>query len=235
MNFADLYKKIAQLDEAVTEIAKDPDDTPANECGDMPATGQPLMGEEGMGNAEQGGSGAGDECGGMVSMSSPKQSDSVTMNVSMNGSGAGGIRDLMDILRNLDGSSKDQGHDDMDKLFGSEKEVSFGEEVVNRPNEVTLDIDAVTPTGDDLHSHAGNEVEKVNGGGNPYTNVDESLVAKLSAMYEAVKKEKEPEGLYSKKRFETDSQRLARLAKEKRQAEKKERMRNDFNAEMERE
>lgn len=34
-------------------------------------------------------------------------------------------------------------------------------------------------------------------------------------------KEKEPEGLYSKKRFETDSQRVARLAKEKRQAEKK--------------
>ena len=40
------------------------------------------------------------------------------------------------------------------------------------------------------------------------------------SMYEA-KKEKEPEGLYSKKRFETDSQRVARLAKEKRQAEKK--------------
>ena len=35
------------------------------------------------------------------------------------------------------------------------------------------------------------------------------------------KKEKEPEGLYSKKRFETDSQRVSRLAKEKRQAEKK--------------
>lgn len=34
-------------------------------------------------------------------------------------------------------------------------------------------------------------------------------------------KEKEPEGLYSKKRFETDSQRIARLAKEKKQAEKK--------------
>jgi hypothetical protein len=34
-------------------------------------------------------------------------------------------------------------------------------------------------------------------------------------------KEKEPEGTYSKKRFETDGQRVARLAKEKRQAEKK--------------
>lgn len=35
------------------------------------------------------------------------------------------------------------------------------------------------------------------------------------------KKEKEPEGLHSKKRFETDGQRVARLAKEKRQADKK--------------
>ena len=35
------------------------------------------------------------------------------------------------------------------------------------------------------------------------------------------KKEKEPEGLYSKKRFETDGQRVARLAKEKMQAKKK--------------
>jgi hypothetical protein len=45
-------------------------------------------------------------------------------------------------------------------------------------------------------------------------------VKECSSMYES-KKEKEPEGLYSKKRFETDSQRVARLAKEKRQAEKK--------------
>jgi len=48
-------------------------------------------------------------------------------------------------------------------------------------------------------------------------------------------KEKAPEGTYSSKRHETDGQRIARLAKEKRQAEKKERMKNDFNAEMERE
>ncbi len=223
MNFADLYKKIAQIDEQVTAVNPEAteDDQPANECGgSMPSADQPLMGEEGM-----------EECG-MTSISSqpPKQSDSVTMNVSMNGSGAGGIRDLMAILKNIEDGSKS----DADKLFGDEKEVNFGEEFANEPNTVTLDIDAVTPAGDDLHSHAGNEVEKVNGGGNPYTNVDESLVSKLQAMYEAVK-EKEPEGLYSKKRFETDSQRVARLAKEKRQAEKKERMRNDFNAEMERE
>lgn len=45
---------------------------------------------------------------------------------------------------------------------------------------------------------------------------------KGTQAYHAKKKaEKEPEGTYSKKRFETDGQRVARLAKEKRQAEKK--------------
>jgi len=48
--------------------------------------------------------------------------------------------------------------------------------------------------------------------------VKEELEAVVEAM--APKKEKEPEGLYSSKRFETDSQRIARLAKEKRQAAK---------------
>ena len=46
-----------------------------------------------------------EECGMMPTPpmpSTPKQSDSVTMNVSMNGSGAGGIKDLMNILKNLE-------------------------------------------------------------------------------------------------------------------------------------
>ena len=62
-------------------------------------------------------------------------------------------------------------------------------------------------------------------------------LAKLRAKKKVseAKKEKEPEGLYSSKRQETDSQRIARLAREKRQAQNKERMKNDFNAEMERE
>jgi len=46
------------------------------------------------------------ECGDMMPMPmmphAPGQQDSVTMNVSMNGNGAGGIKDLMDILRNIE-------------------------------------------------------------------------------------------------------------------------------------
>jgi hypothetical protein len=152
-------------------------------------------------------------------MSPPKQSDSVTMNVSMNGSGAGGIKDLMNILKNIEASGSEPSVDhDHKPLLGDEDTQEAFQDATTEPNEVTLDIDSVLPTGDDLASK-GAEAEKVNGGGNPF-NVDESLVSKLQTMYEAVK-EKEPEGLYSKKRFETDSQRIARIAKEKRQAEKK--------------
>jgi hypothetical protein len=59
----------------------------------------------------------------------------------------------------------------------------------------------------DRPTHDGDEGANLGAGRNPY-------------VLEA-KKDKEPEGTYSKKRFETDGQRVARLAKEKRQAEKK--------------
>lgn len=170
------------------------------------------------------------ECGmDMMPPAPQKQQDNVTMNVSMNGSGAGGIRDLMSILKNIEQGAdhSTKGHDATGVLVGDSYD--------NSPSQVTLDIDSVIPTGNDLASKGG-EAEKVNGGGNPM-GVDESLVRHLTNLYQEIKegkKEKEPEGLHSSKRFETDGQRVARLAKEKRQAEKKERMKNDFNAEMER-
>jgi hypothetical protein len=49
------------------------------------------------------------------------------------------------------------------------------------------DVDAVIPTGDDLHSHGGNEAPKVNGGGNPYTAVSENLKLNLQNLYNEVK------------------------------------------------
>jgi hypothetical protein len=71
-----------------------------------------------------------EECGpmGMMGRSSPQgQQDSVTMNISMNGSGSGGIRDLMNILRDLEDGPGDggQGMDDemgviIDKMAGDD-------------------------------------------------------------------------------------------------------------------
>lgn len=224
MNFQDLYKKIKQLDEQevpMTEPAPAATDAPPPEASAAPAPEAPT------------GDVPVEECGGDMmphAPSMPKQSDSVTMNVSMNGSGKGGIRDLLNVLKDIEGGVS---ADDDKALFGKATSVDMNDEPImgdNFANSVeggsdteVYGIDAVTGTGDDLHSKGG-EAEKVNGGGNPF-NVDESLVSRLSAMYEEIKeskKESEPEGTYSKKRFETDGQRVARLAKEKRQAEKKE-------------
>jgi hypothetical protein len=194
-SFSDLYKKIQAIDESVVE----PKDElsggagASDECGgSMSPKGveAPLMGEEAV-----------EECGmDMMArpMSSPKQSDSVTMNVSMNGSGSGGIKDLMQILRNIESGSEPTNPHPVDAkaLFGDEEEgVSeeqqaahdgkFGDATTS-PNEVTLDIDSVIPTGNDMHSKGG-EAEKVNGGGNPYNSIDESLKFKLFNMYNEIK------------------------------------------------
>lgn len=132
--------------------------------------------------------------GGMMGMRNepPKQSDSVSMNVSMNGSGAGGIRDLMGILRNIDDAGDaempmgNMGHDHRDdnmempiimKALGGDDKPDMGgddqdepdlemDEFANEPDEMTSGIDAVTGTGNDIHSK-GAEAPKVNGGGNP--------------------------------------------------------------------
>ncbi len=137
-----------------------------NECGDepskMPNDGEFLTGE----------------CGGMMSSPAPKQSDSVTMNVSMNGSGAGGIRDLIGILRNIEQSGSHKDADDV--LVGIGAEEAFD----NEPNPTVAGINAVTPTGDDLHSKGGIGRRGVHISG---SNAMESLISKLSAKYESIK------------------------------------------------
>ena len=57
-------------------------------------------------------------------------------------------------------------------------------EFANEPDEMYAPAQAVTPTGDDLHSKGG-EAPKVNGGGNPMTM--ESLVKRLDSLYQEVK------------------------------------------------
>jgi len=201
MNFQDLLAKMKSIDESSVEVPEPPTNptssSPDNalppagaemstvECGDdmekPNSQSDVLLGEKDV-----------EECGlpGMSSMpsgmmGSPKQSDSVTMNVSMNGSGAGGIRDLMDILRNLDGE-KSSGHaDGADIVLGVEEDGADGNftNATTEPNPTTYDMDAILPTGDDIHSK-GQEAPKVNGGGNPLA---ESLMARLSAHYQSIK------------------------------------------------
>jgi len=197
MNFQDLLTRIKQIDEA----NGDPDmpsqenpeattDASMEECGDTPTgTSSPkdelLIGEKEM-----------EECGmpGMDNMphgmmGSPKQQDNVTMNVSMNGSGAGGIRNLMDILRNLEDSGHSHGApSDADAVLvgvGEDQADGDFQSATNEPDTEMYGVDAVTATGNDIHSQGG-EAPKVNGGGNPMIGVSESLVNRLSSLYQEI-------------------------------------------------
>jgi hypothetical protein len=140
----------------------------------------------------------------------PKQQDNVTMNVSMNGSGAGGIKDLMNILRNIEHGGLGQDDDSdkdpmftephhvgsMDAIFGDMEEASEPitgsevdddkdqEEYANRPDRTTYNIDTITRHGDDIHSKGDIKRLKVSGGENP---LQESLVEKLSNLYNEIK------------------------------------------------
>lgn len=128
-----------------------------------------------------------DECGmdmpgGMMGMRSPmeapKQADSVTMNVSMNGSGQGGIRDLLNVLKDIqDSPSDDMPDDDMGmdidmepdepegpddtmmkkKLdaMGGMLDDEFANSVVGDPGPEMGGVDMVTHDGNDIHSSAG--------------------------------------------------------------------------------
>lgn len=187
MNFQDLLAKMKTLDENI-----EPKDQlqggagASDECGDTmtQSADDVLLGEKPV-----------EECGlpGMMNMptgmmGSPKQADNVTMNVSLNGSGAGGVRNLMDILKNIEGG---QEHNADDTLLGTPEEVVVADEAIDggfgdsttSPEQETKGVDAVTATGNDIHSQGG-EARKVNGGGNPLA---ETLMARLSAHYQSVK------------------------------------------------
>ena len=187
MNFNELFQKMRELDAPVAEELKggqkeldvDKDgDIEADDLKDLRAKKE--VDEDVV-----------DECGmGAMPSMNQEQQDTVTMNLSMNGSGSGGIRDLLDILKNIDGN--DGSDEQLGKLMGKmDKEPIIGDadmpmdEYANSPDEAYGTVGDVTPTGNDLHSK-GAEAEKVNGGGNPF-GVDEELVNRLASMYESIK------------------------------------------------
>ena len=183
MNFLDLMSKLKNIEEseqppiqavsAAPSAPTFPDDGQAQlECGDEP-TSEPMH----SGDMLTG------ECGEMGPVGAPKQADNVTMNVSINGSGAGGIKNLIDILRNIEGGSHD-GHDGKDMIVGVDEVIDgdFGS-ATTEPDETTFGTDIMTRAGGDLASK-GVEAPKVNGGGNA---MQEALLKKLSARYEEIK------------------------------------------------
>ena len=194
MNFNELFQKMRELDAPVAEELKggqkklDQDKDGDIEADDLKALRDKKVDEEVV-----------DECGmDMPSMGSPKQQDNVNMSISMNGAGPGGIRDLLDILRNIEDGSDDPDSGELGDLIGAmgdeprgkvavlggDMEMPVGE-FANSPDEMYADVSDVTPTGNDLHSKGG-EAPKVNGGGNPM-GVDEELMSRLTSMYESIK------------------------------------------------
>lgn len=207
-NFSDLYKKIQSIDEGSHQAdttmkhVKNPTQGEKDSSKDIKpgiagyrdridmlksAEKDGRLKDESMGDVE--------ECGDMPMMggaiSSPGQSDSVTMSVSMNGAGAGGIRDLMSILKDIDNVGDpmgDQGEADI--VFGGSEpgmdEEAFGNAMPDDEGPETFGIDAVTNIGNN-NGRGDHEAEKVNGGGNPYRQVDEELVGKLQELYNSIK------------------------------------------------
>lgn len=185
MNLQDLLTKLKRIDEGAP-VAPVHTDGPAEKEGII--IGGPMGLPGMMGHQDQ-----------------PKQPDTVTMNVSLNGSGPGGVKDLMSILRDIESgvahhSDHEPDHSHGEPLFGAEEErmsevidddkEGWGNSAEGGHTHHTHGIDAVTFHGDDMNSKGSMEPHKKQGGGNPY---NESLVNRLSAMYQAIKEERTEE------------------------------------------
>lgn len=81
---------------------------------------------------------------------------------------------------------EEHGEEEHGDMFGDEEEVEM-EEYANEPEEEYAGDEVTKMQGNDLHSHGGNEVEKVNGGGNPYAVTSESLKSQLHNLYQEVR------------------------------------------------
>lgn len=199
MNFNELFQKMRELDAPVAEELKggqkklDVDKDGDIEADDLKDLRAKKVDEEIV-----------DECGMdmPMPMGANKQQDNVSMNISMNGSGPGGIRDLMNILRDIEdgGGDPESGElgDLIDKMDGpdggqepligmDEAEGGGFDQASTTPDPKTAPMSAAFPTGNDISSHGGNERPKVNGGGNPYAMAAESLIPRLSSLYQEVK------------------------------------------------
>jgi hypothetical protein len=196
MNFNELFQKMRELDAPVAEELKggqkklDVDKDGDIEADDLKDLRAKKVDEELV-----------DECGMMPPMSSPGQQDSVSANISMNASGEGGIRELMNILRNIEHGGDDEHDmaaaiDSMDVMGDEEPEALIDvdeaegggfDRASTTPNPQTAPLGAAFPKGNDISSHGDNERPKVNGGGNPYGVTAESLIPRLSNLYQEVK------------------------------------------------
>jgi hypothetical protein len=135
--------------------------------------------------------------GGMMGMRSPTppQADSINANVSLNASGPGGIKNLMDILKNIEdgGAPQDDGEimpqDGDDRAVMIKKLPGFdammnSETFANEPDEMYGNMDSSIRDGGDLN-RAKRSFARAQPGDNPMA--VESIKNKLSSLYEEIK------------------------------------------------
>lgn len=166
MNWQELYKKIAFLDQTIEESStldqeKDSDDKSVDED-------------------------TVEECGPMGTPGS--QPDNVSMNVSLNGSGAGGIKDLMAVLRSIENGDDENGHDHDHEMpiqtikLGDQAE---NEAFANQPDAEYQDINYMTKDIAGGLNDQHRQYKKEYPGDNPMA--VKKLETKLGQMYEEFK------------------------------------------------
>ena len=157
MNFQELLSRINELDQPMIE-----------EPNEGNAYGQAVQNTPPGEEIKINGKGTGDikreeviadECG-MGPMDPMKQQDNVSMSINMNGSGTGGIRDLLDILRDIENGGPDETSlGDLVGKMGKENPLGGMEiavdEYANEPNEMYGTTDDAMPAGDDMHKPHG--------------------------------------------------------------------------------
>ena len=180
MNFKDLMSKLSEIEGSGTV----PHDSTASPL----SYADPEISEDTV-----------EECGGPIGMpGNPNQQDSVNLSINMNGSGKGGIRDILDILRNIDGGEEEidlpgieldiddlgQGHDDHGNHGHEELMGGVGEELANEPDEMYSGLDASVHSGDDLNRSKA-MFRRSQPGDNAMAT--ESLKVQLKNLYQEVK------------------------------------------------
>lgn len=197
MNFQDLLQKLNEFD---TPVAEEPNEGNlfTGNLAAARAAGKDQADLDGDGDMEKVREGDVEECGmgPMMSPMSPPQQDSVSMSVNMNSSGSGGIKDLLDILRNLEhggGSEDDLGkmigkmdHPDKEPLVGGGDvgmaEFANSPEATGAPEPAVAPASAVTPSGDDLHRSHDSYSDKPFRGDNPM-----AIQERLERLYQEIK------------------------------------------------
>ena len=161
MNFTDIYKKIRSIDEGSQMAPPSSPEMPIEECGMEEVRPMPH----------------------------PAQPDNVDMNVTLHGSGPGGIRDLMSILRDLEGKdsnsnvSVDPHADDLEIMVGDMEE-EYGNSAPDASGPQTASIQDVTNVGAPINGGDPRERQAGLPQGAP---MQEALVSKLAQMYQEIK------------------------------------------------